>query len=1046
MPKLKLLFRGPVLTASGYGVHARQLLRALVDSGEFDISVEAIKWGETPFIFGDEVRWIGPLTENLRRDGGQASYDVSVQVTIPNEFERRARFNVGVTAGIEVDVVSPEWIHRCNENVDLVVVPSEHSLNGFRVAYRAQDGQELRLTVPITVVHEGFDPRVFTNSSAYVPDRSPLLPDDLPSMNLLHVGLGLDKAMGEDRKNISTLVRWFLEEFKGEADRGLILKSSIVNNSLLDFELLKKKVSEIRSAVGCGEHPRVTLVHGRISDQELAGLYRDPRVSAFISLTHGEGFGLPLLEAAACGLPVVATGWSGHLDFLRHAAFVSVPFDMVGVPESVVWKGVIDQGRGWANPREADAKKIMRRVFLGHDEGRRVANERAPGLVDLFSVDHVGARFVEVVRDAYESFVRSRPSTPQELVSSVNALLFREGDEGPRLIYTMPMSGGDVFLSTAVVRALKNKFPEHKVFFATSPRYRSILEGNPDIHRVIDWQPWMQDVGLLEDVFDEVYTPNLAVQMTHSNWVHRGKGRNILQEFFVQCGFDEHGAVWRDPFIGHIEVKGLPEKFVAFHVGSGRGQWGARRYNHWQDVVDNVRRTLEPLGWSLVQVGLEDEPQLKGCVDLRGKTSDYRELAYVLSKAACLASIDSVAMHMAAYQGTPVVSIFGGSYARSTGPIKKLQTISLLETRDRMGCERACYKNECRIEPESPCVNNVDPAGLTATIVRKILGDDAYEDAYSGFTRSVPRISGYIHVLNPERHGYPYVQSIKSMLGFCSEVVVVDGGSDDGTFGFMEGWAVVDPRIKLHVNKWDYDEPGMDGAQKAFARAMCDSDSEFLWQQDADEVVHEEDYEKIHELCRRFPVDQMLMHLPVVELWGDERTVRTDRHAWKWRLSRNDFRVTHGIVSHARVIDDRTGRVYSKPGMSDGCEYIDVMTGEYVPHFGFWSKELEELRIRDPRAYGERMNQVFGKLPSVYHYSWVDIGRKIRNFKSFWNGQWNRLYRDQASTDRFPDVDVDDPASVLRKAIEVKDRGGEHGPAVTFPLTRTAPAVMKEQH
>lgn len=102
----KLHFYGPVETASGYGVHARQLLRSLIESDQFDISVESIGWGSTPYLSGTDIEWF----RHLIRDCSNSTFDVSVQVSIPNEFKRRAPITIGVTAGIEVDRVSPSWI------------------------------------------------------------------------------------------------------------------------------------------------------------------------------------------------------------------------------------------------------------------------------------------------------------------------------------------------------------------------------------------------------------------------------------------------------------------------------------------------------------------------------------------------------------------------------------------------------------------------------------------------------------------------------------------------------------------------------------------------------------------------------------------------------------------------------------------------------------------------------------------------------------------------------------------------------------------------
>jgi hypothetical protein len=271
-------------------------------------------------------------------------------------------------------------------------------------------------------------------------------------------------------------------------------------------------------------------------------------------------------------------------------------------------------------------------------------------------------------------------------------------------------------------------------------------------------------------------------------------------------------------------------------------------------------------------------------------------------------------------------------------------------------------------------------------------------------------------------------------------VVVVDGGSQVETLEKLQAWAKEEPRLEVSVRPWDWEEPGMDGQQKAFGRALCTGD--FLWQQDCDEVVHEEDYDKVRALVKRFPKEVSLVHLPVVELWGDSKHCRTDRHTWKWRLSRNVFNITHGIFKDARVVDEKTGKTFARKGMSDGCEYIDMMNYDFVPHIGFYDKGMEMLRRSNPEAFGEKMNQIYGELPSVYHYSWADIPRKIRNFRDFWDKCWSNLYNDPAPQPRFPEVKTEE--DVLKKAAEMKAQGGEHQKAPVFELKRSNPAVMKE--
>lgn len=1036
----KLIFRAPVTTASGYGVHSRQLLKALMAANRYDISVAACNWGNTSFIlehnkFMDEVYKLIAKHEIEKREN-RANYDISVQVTIPNEFEKMARINIGVTAGIEVDRCSPEWLTKINEKVDLLVVPSVHSQNTIgMVGYGdPNSGQQLRLQKPLALCPEGVDTRYFN-------------PEPLPAeafekykfdadFNFLFVGLGLDKPMGEDRKNLSHLIKWFCERFKDDPNVGLVLKAGMVNGSLMDFENFSRRVQEIKKAYGGERYPRIHLIHGRLSDPELAALYKHPKVKAFVSLTHGEGFGLPIIEAAACGLPVITTAWSGQLDFLTidgKKRFIPVDFDLGEIPGSCVWPGVMEQGSRWANPKEDDAKLKMKKVVLSYTKPKEWADELAKHIVENYAAPKMAEVFAKTVESFVQQFQENNPKNEDEAVELIRKRFRSLGAGEKTLLYTMPMSAGDVYISTAVVNGLKKKYPDHQIFFATNAQYTSILKNNPDVFKVVQWEQWMMNVPLCERIFDVVCTPNLGIQLLQSNWVKKGKGRLLGNEMAHSCDVE-----FGDYYIECDPVEGLPEKYIVLNPGSGKGQWEARNYLHWQEVINNLANITH---LPIVQVGMPEDPEYKGVVDFRGKTN-YNQLAAVVKSAAVVVGIDSVTSHMAAGFEVPQVSLYGSSYATATGPVlKKKLPMYLLDTPSRYSCDKACYKYQCSVDKDHPCVNEIEPKNVTGRVI-DILGLPI-EDM-TAYVEHRPTISGYTHLLNPEEQGFPYLQSIKSMLGFCDEVVVVDGGSTDASLGKLRQLAAADPRLKIHEREWDWNEPGMDGMQKAFGRAMCSSD--FLWQQDADEIVHEEDYEKIRKLAKRFPKDVNLLHLPVIDLWGDNQTARTDRHSWKWRFSRNDFRITHGINKDARVLDEKTGKTFAKKGQSDGCEYVDLMDYTYVPHKGFYSMELENLRQRDPAAYGVEMNRIFKELPSVFHYSWADIPRKIKNFRDFWDKCWSNLYNEEKRTKRFfPDRDWETVTEeeIQAEAEKMKLQGGEHGPALTFKLERSNPAVME---
>ena len=263
-----------------------------------------------------------------------------------------------------------------------------------------------------------------------------------------------------------------------------------------------------------------------------------------------------------------------------------------------------------------------------------------------------------------------------------------------------------------------------------------------------------------------------------------------------------------------------------------------------------------------------------------------------------------------------------------------------------------------------------------------------------------PKISGYTTTYNCIKQNYPFVESIKSMLGFCDEICIVDGGSTDETLDVLRALIADDSRIKLKIIERDWNDSRFavfDGAQKAEARALCTGD--FLWQMDSDEVVHESDYEKIIDLAKKFPKGVDLIALPVIEYWGSHNKVRADVNPWKWRLSRNNTNITHGIPKQNRQLDAE-GKLYSTG--SDGCDYIYADTLEPVPFVSFYKPEVDAARQQALlgnasalTAYQTWFNSVIEALPGVHHYSWYDIERKIHTYKNYWSKHWTSLFNQQ---------------------------------------------------
>lgn len=275
---------------------------------------------------------------------------------------------------------------------------------------------------------------------------------------------------------------------------------------------------------------------------------------------------------------------------------------------------------------------------------------------------------------------------------------------------------------------------------------------------------------------------------------------------------------------------------------------------------------------------------------------------------------------------------------------------------------------------------------------------DLFWNAVSAHVDYVPTISGYVTTKDCIKQEYPIVNCIKSMLDFCDEVVVVDGGSTDGTWELLQKWKQTEDKLIVHQVLRDWDSKRFavfDGAQKAEARKLCTK--EYCWQMDADEIVPAGDGAKIKDLCKNWPQLAELISLPVIEYWGSEDKVRVDVNPWKWRISKNLSHITHGIPSDLRRIDS-DGQLFSAPG-TDGCDYIHSETFERIPHMSFYNESAHNARFaalngnQDAlKAYQNWLQQCVNLLPSVRHYSWFDISRKIKTYRDFWQKHWESLY------------------------------------------------------
>ena len=397
--KKNVLIVGPFLSRSGYGEMARFALRSMrTKQDKYKIFLHNTNWGKTGWLWEDneERRFIdSSLRETIEYQQSGGKFDMSIQTTIPNEWKPLAPINIGYTAGIETTNVAPEWIEAGNKMNNIITI-SKHSADVYRdTQYDAtnkesNDTHVFKCETPIN--HVGFPTKTNVEKTKV-------------NMNLKTNFNFLCVAQAGPRKNIESVIKSFIEEFHDNDDVGLVMKVFGVNNSTMDFYGTRGRFRGLVKAI-CKENNitnrkcKIYMLHGSMTDNEMQGLYTDRKIKSIISLSHGEGYGLPLFEAATNALPVIATGWSGHLDFLQiknKDLFASVKYDLGKIDPRAVWPGVLHEESGWAYPNLEHAKRLMRDVYTNHKKWKGKALRLKKHLNKEFTEDKLYKKFTDLV-------------------------------------------------------------------------------------------------------------------------------------------------------------------------------------------------------------------------------------------------------------------------------------------------------------------------------------------------------------------------------------------------------------------------------------------------------------------------------------------------------------------------------------------------------------------------------------------------------------------------------------------------------------------------
>jgi len=144
-------------------------------------------------------------------------------------------------------------------------------------------------------------------------------------------------------------------------------------------------------------------------------VYQHPKVKCLLSATHGEGFGLPIFEAAYNGLPIIAPAWSGHVDFLympkkdkngkikNKSMFSKVDYNLIPVAEQAVWEGVVQKDSMWCDVKESSFKIKMKDMIDNWERHKKRALDLQEYVLDNFNQEKQYKTFVDSILSVVES-------------------------------------------------------------------------------------------------------------------------------------------------------------------------------------------------------------------------------------------------------------------------------------------------------------------------------------------------------------------------------------------------------------------------------------------------------------------------------------------------------------------------------------------------------------------------------------------------------------------------------------------------------------------
>lgn len=344
---MKILWKGATHDVSGYSHANRAYIKALHEAGH-EIMLHPRNHEQcSEELFSADIALMRSLEEKSRK--ALASADVVMHHYVPNEPDMgycEGKPSVGYNTW-ETTKIPQHWVKNINESFALNMVPSHFNKSAY---------EDSGVTTPIVVVPHIIDFEWFSQGEPLA------LPEKMDGMYKF-----LSVFQWTPRKNPLGLLKAYFSTFYKRKDTVLILKTYRSNTSLSEQNAIRQAISQCARSMNFAPQdlPAVYVIYNQLTAEAMRGLYK--ACDCFVLAHRGEGFGLPLAEAIACGKPVITTAFGGQTDFCTRLDTLLIDYSLTPVCD-MEWIPFYDGTQWWAEPNLAHLSSLLINIMKKPDK------------------------------------------------------------------------------------------------------------------------------------------------------------------------------------------------------------------------------------------------------------------------------------------------------------------------------------------------------------------------------------------------------------------------------------------------------------------------------------------------------------------------------------------------------------------------------------------------------------------------------------------------------------------------------------------------------